>query len=353
MGIRILVLTNHLTGFGGTEKVISTVVNELQRDKDIQEIEVVVADQLTSTDWMNNFLKKTIFQKSKFSKLGRIGQLLFLLKKLTTTEANIVISTSPKLIHIAKKITKFHLRKYKVVSWLHYPLDSPFLIGKINEICEADYHLTIAKKISEQLRGIISEPDNIFTIFNPVEKCNTVVNKSIENKFIYIGRLDYPKNVISLLEAVKIASNKASFTLDIFGNGPDKSKLIEFSKNNNLTKIIHFKDWVDNPWDEIVEATSLVLTSEFEGFGLVLAEAFSRGLPVLSSVCEIGPKELVKKSNGVLYQNGNINDLSDKIIQFCENKYSFDQNEIKKSIEEMYTDNYFKKLKLILEKILS
>lgn len=63
------------------------------------------------------------------------------------------------------------------------------------------------------------------------------------------------------------------------------------------------------------------MTSRAEGFGMVLIEAMSCGLPVISFDFSCGPKEIIKNGvNGVLVEDGNIQDLAAKIEQLICNE---------------------------------
>lgn len=82
---------------------------------------------------------------------------------------------------------------------------------------------------------------------------------------------------------------------------------------------------------------------------MVIAEALARGVPVISSNCEVGPKELIIDSNnGYLYDVGDINQLADCIHNIMKGCLKTSPSEISSSIERMYTDNYFSRIQKIL-----
>ena len=64
-----------------------------------------------------------------------------------------------------------------------------------------------------------------------------------------------------------------------------------------------------------------VLSSKYEGLPNVLIEAQKNSLPIISSNCMTGPKEILLDGKlGHLFQVGNYNDLFNKIILFIKNK---------------------------------
>ena len=67
--------------------------------------------------------------------------------------------------------------------------------------------------------------------------------------------------------------------------------------------------------EEYLKSSILTLTSAYEGFGLVIVEAMTCGLPVVSFDCPCGPSDLINNGiNGFLVKSGNIEDLADKLI---------------------------------------
>ena len=70
-----------------------------------------------------------------------------------------------------------------------------------------------------------------------------------------------------------------------------------------------------------------ILTSLWEDPGFVLVEAVLNNLPIISSDCKNGPEEIIKGTNGgILFENNNIEDLKNKIIEYL----SLSESEINK-----------------------
>ena len=85
--------------------------------------------------------------------------------------------------------------------------------------------------------------------------------------------------------------------------------------NGSTRERIVFKGFYTNVWSHIKEADVLVLTSKYEGLGMVLIEAAARGISLISSNCPVGPDNIVTSQNGFLYKTGDINNLSAIITQ--------------------------------------
>lgn len=110
-----------------------------------------------------------------------------------------------------------------------------------------------------------------------------------------------------------------------------------------ISRYISWKGFVNYPFMHINEADALFLTSRYEGLPMVLAEAISAGLYVVSSDCPTGPREIVSDNNGELYKLGNVADLKSKINHIFTGNLP-NQDKMKVSVKYMYADNYYNNL---------
>ena len=103
-------------------------------------------------------------------------------------------------------------------------------------------------------------------------------------KFIvgYIGALMKHKNVIFILKAAKILKSKQNYEFIIYGNGADKDILLKFKESNNLDNV-KLKGYLneENKSKAYESFDAFIFPSLYEGFGLPILEAQSRGLPVI------------------------------------------------------------------------
>lgn len=205
-----------------------------------------------------------------------------------------------------------------VVSWLHGPPDS---YGDPSGLWMADGHLAISSEIGERIRQVTQERRPVFVIGNPVPLPSTTIERPTNHpEILYVGRLENQQKNLDLLAAAltSLATAKRSWHATIIGDGPDGPAFTEQVEPLVRQGRLTIMGWQADPWASVKTASVLVLTSNFEGFGLVLVEALARGIPVLSTDC-IGPKDIVQPDvNGWLVPVGDARLLSQRLLQIVD-----------------------------------
>jgi glycosyltransferase involved in cell wall biosynthesis len=139
--------------------------------------------------------------------------------------------------------------------------------------------------------------------------------RPIYNRIISIGRLDEQKGFDLLIKAFSIVhKNEKDWYLDIYGNGLEYDKLTRCINHLDLRGKIKIKNSTPAIYEEYKKSDFFVLSSRYEGFGLVLAEAMFCGIPCVSFNCDYGPSEIIHDGeDGLLVKNGDVEDLAKKI----------------------------------------
>lgn len=143
------------------------------------------------------------------------------------------------------------------------------------------------------------------------EKHIDVKKDSIQN-IGYVGRFVESKNLIYLINEFKIVNNDIPNTqLILVGDGPIKDDLITLVDKLGLIKNVIFKNPLNSEDDIYNNIDILVLPStKLEGFGIVLLEAMSRGIPVVVNRLESFKDLVIDKFNGLVFESN----LADKLL---------------------------------------
>ena len=129
-------------------------------------------------------------------------------------------------------------------------------------------------------------PATIHTVYYGYDKAlqKAPINGRNKLSFLCISRLTPQKDIQTLLRAFKEHLKRFSEdSLIIIGEGPEEIILREMVVNSNLEANVTFKAKTQHVDKEIASADVFVLTSRYEGFGLVLLESMAIGRPILAA----------------------------------------------------------------------
>ena len=206
------------------------------------------------------------------------------------------------------------------------------------------YAITCPTNLTKEklLKLNIVDEKKLFILYDPIIELKNKKKVRTEKKdyFLSVGRLTKQKNFLFLCKCIKIIRDKFDnkIKLVIAGDGEDRNLIQNYIKNNKLEeniKLIGYKKEIHNYY---LEAKATIVSSLWEDPGFVLIEAgYYRSL-IISSNCESGPKELIKKNNnGILFENNNINSFIKEYQKYL--------NLSQKDIKSMITEN-LKKVRL-------
>jgi glycosyltransferase involved in cell wall biosynthesis len=126
--------------------------------------------------------------------------------------------------------------------------------------------------------------------------------------FTAVGRLVPQKGFDMLIDAfAAVASAHQDWILRIWGEGPERAGLERQIALRGMTGRIELPGVSNSPGSWIKSADAFVLSSRFEGWGLVLGEAMAAGLPAVSFNCHWGPAEMITHDeNGLLVPSDDV-----------------------------------------------
>lgn len=225
---------------------------------------------------------------------------------------------------ITEHSSAYHLNLLK--SWEVKLAQSTFL--------KANVCICVSHSLARQLNKIVDK--NIIVISNVVahrffsEPIREAPNKKMI-KILSIGSLDKNKRQAFLIEAFKLAHTmNNNLELLIVGNGCEYDNLTILSKNLSLENSISFLG--SRTPDRIPYLIStvdiVVISSQYETFGVAAAEALAIGKPVISTECG-GPQDIITNETGILTPVNNINAFAAAIIEIASNLKKYDSLKIR------------------------
>lgn len=150
-------------------------------------------------------------------------------------------------------------------------------------------------------------------IYNPLTLKPGVPSKGNSKRFLAVGRFSHQhKGFDLLIEAFNLfAQNNKEWTLDIVGEGPEETMYLQMISEYHLENRIHLHPFTNHIQEYYSKAQVFILSSRWEGFGLVLTEAMSHGLPVISS--NIPTSKEILEDFGIYFNNGDVKSLANKL----------------------------------------
>ncbi|MDU6365063.1 MAG: glycosyltransferase [Clostridium sp.] len=164
------------------------------------------------------------------------------------------------------------------------------------------------------------DKEKITVIYNPIIdeniKIKRIGNRLESNSLITIGRVEEEKDQLTILKAIKYLIDRGEeYYLKILGEGSLKKKLMQASEDMGIQNYVEFLGYKDDIYYELSKSDIFILSSKHESFGNVIIEAMYSEVPVISTDCLYGPKEIIKNDEyGILFHIGDYEGLAEKIL---------------------------------------
>lgn len=260
------------------------------------------------------FLKSLLHKRRLKSLLFKL-QLDFFISPLTR-EAKFALGYDDGSV----KVVECHgsrydwLRMYRpkgLSGWITLAIRKSRLRENYSIVRRADIFVTLTKQDRDLWADLVDAV--VIPNFIPFEPSGVA---SLENrKVIAVGRHVEQKNFSDLIDVWALVANKfPDWILEIYGDGPLKSSLEDKINALGLQNSVKLCPATNQIAERYQEASIYVMTSRYEGFGLVLAEAQATGLPIVSYTCECGPRDIVTDGvDGFLVEAGDKHSFAERL----------------------------------------
>ncbi|MEY0515707.1 glycosyltransferase family 4 protein [Providencia manganoxydans] len=317
--LKICFFIGNLNNSGGTERITSVIANELTKKNYNVSILNLSGGEKPFFD-LNEGVKIFQLHAKKHSALIQLPMTIFKLRrflKLNKFDAIIDVDTMLSIYTIPAKLGIHETKHY---SWEHF-----------------NYNVTLGKSSRKKIRNIaayyadmiitLTEKDKSYWMENTTVKNICVIPNPItinpnnphhrnlfprEKIILAVGRLTHQKGFDMLISSWEIISKQyPNWKLRIVGSGEDEIKLKNMIMELSLNSSVQIVPNTSNILSEYYTASYFVLSSRFEGFGLVILEAQACGLPVISFDCDAGPREIIQHDkSGWICKPNDIEELS-------------------------------------------
>lgn len=341
--MKIVYVIGYIHGWGGIERVLSGKANylikqgydvsfvKIYRNNDEPYFEFDPRIKFYALDFTfeeeGDYKRKVLFHQNKKLFIEKLSELLNEIKP------DITISTYckySKYIYLANdpsiKIIERHFAKYKR-SQFFVKLDK-YSIGKkiSNWYRRKDYkivkHYAKFVVLTHEDREDWGNLDNIMTIHNPMTFEPQSISTCENKRAIALGRISKQKNYESMLRIWKEVTQKHNdWHLSIFANGGSIRKLQKYADQLKVSSNITISPVTRDVEKELLDSSIYLMTSRYEGLPLVLLEAMSCGLPVVTYACKCGPKDMINNGeDGFYIEPNDEKSFVKKVNELIENK---------------------------------
>lgn len=342
-----------VSGNGGTETVLTAVINHLVRKK--HKVQLILTNQPTNKRWAATFDGDVVIKM--FQGHGRVNKALYLVHEfMQGSETDHYIILGANLIKIAAAVRKVFRKKYSITSWIHYTLVGQTMFNPRNLLL-ADNHWAISSSIKEQLIKMGVLPEKVELIFNPVENYDGPLNCPVNDnklRLVFVGhiQLDKQKNLRELLDAV--VRYPGEIHVDFLGATDDLAECQQYAKQLGITEKLTWHSWVPDPWKLVVQQIhpdAVVLTSKYEGLPMVFLEGLVRGIPCITARFP-GYDDIVTDGvNGESYPQGNTAVLISALKKLNAERLS--PKTIAQTADRFNAEQYFKRVNYAVKKLVN
>ncbi|MGL4518287.1 MAG: glycosyltransferase family 4 protein [Phocaeicola sp.] len=331
---------------GGMERVVTNKANYLAEEVG-HEVYIIMTDAKDKTPFFPLSPKVHLIQLDEdFEQLWdkplhqKIVTYLRLMrnykKKLTqclhNIKPDITISTLRREINFitgikdgSKKVGELHvnreefrnLNQDKAAGWLKKWVQAIWQKELIDALKKLDHFVVLTER-DKALWGELN-PQKVSAIANPLSFYSKTPSNCEAKTAVAVGRFCYQKGFDLLLTAWKeVVARHPDWVLHVYGDNGEK--ITNYVAKLGIQNNCQLYPVTPHVEQELVKHSIFVLSSRFEGFGMVTCEAMACGVPPVAFNCHYGPAEIIRHNqDGLLVEAGNPTKLAEGINQLIEN----------------------------------
>jgi glycosyltransferase involved in cell wall biosynthesis len=247
-------------------------------------------------------------------------------------------------IRLSGNLTSSIAGKNSLQSWLHnFPIRYLYH--------NADAVIAVSEGVAQDFRNLAKvPPQRVSAVPNPTisEDIGILSQQEIDHPWfkhkecpiiLGAGRFTRRKDFITLIRAFAFLRQKLSCRLVLLGDGQEKKNYWKLAQDLGIERDIYLPGFTPNPYAYMAKSDVFALTSKAaEGSPNVIKEALALGLPVVSTDCPSGPREILQ--NGKIGRLAPVED-SQKVAKALEEtlRNPPDPNILQASIQEYTIEN--------------
>ena len=321
--VKKIVFVNSSLTDGGSEKVMTLLANQMVENG--YEVTMILVRNKKRTYEINSKINCIQLNYKFNNKLFIMGSRILKLRSIfKEINPDVVISFMVD-INIMTLLASLGLKIKIIVSERANPFIREKKFIKIGEKALyplADKVVVQTDMVKEYFNDKIQK--KCVTIPNPINVIKSPISQKVkEKKIIAVGRMTEQKNFKMLIDAYYLFSKEnLEYDLYIYGEGPLRQQLIEYTQKLGITNRVNFPGYVKN-MNEIMSTSSLYISSSnFEGISNAMLEALALGIPSICTDCPVGGASLVieNNKNGILIPVNDVNALYLAINKVINNK---------------------------------
>lgn len=344
--IRILLL--HAYGMGGTIRTVFNLAGYLAREHDVEIVSALRTSEHPFFDVPPGV--RVTFLDDRTKPAGRIARLLSrypsrFVPDDENAKQQFTLWTDLRLITYVRSLRDGVLIATRPAFTLLTSLFAPpevITIGQ--EHCTLSVHspamqalfkrrygrfdalVTLTEADREQYAKLLKKdpPGRLLRIPNAIHELDGGISRLEEKTVVSIGRLVYAKGFDRLVNAWKtVAESHPDWVLRIYGSGTEErhQRLQQRIDDAGLSGKVFLMGSTANVGVELAKSSIYVVSSRYEGFGMTILEAMSKGLPVVSFDCPLGPREIITDGHdGLLIRSKKAVALGEGICRLIEDE---------------------------------